>query len=292
MKEYGEVLENVSLKDYSSIKIGGNCKYLIKPYDIEHLIDLINYLKHNSIKYYILGNGTNVILDDSYFDGVIIKLDNLKAIHYEDNIVTCESGASLPFFVKDTLNKGYTSLGFASMIPGTVGGAVVGNAGCYSHEIMEYVKSVTVLNKYNEVITIDKNDISFGYRYTSLKGKYIVLSTTFILNKGNVALELHQIQANNEKRINTQPLNYPNVGSIFRNPEGYSAGKLIDDLGLKGYRIGDAQISEKHANFIVNLGSATFNDIISLIDYIKSKVKETYNIDLICEPEIIKWSNL
>ncbi len=292
MKEYGEVLENVSLKDYSSIKIGGNCKYLIKPYDIEHLIDLINYLKNNNIKYYVLGNGTNVILDDSYFDGVIIKLDNLKSIHYDDNVVTCESGVSLPFFVKDTLNKGYTSLGFASMIPGTVGGAVVGNAGCYSHEIMEYVKSVTVLNRYNEVITIDKNDISFGYRYTSLKGKYIILSTTFILNKGNVALELHQIQANNEKRINTQPLNYPNVGSIFRNPEGYSAGKLIDDLGLKGYRIGDAQISEKHANFIVNLGSATFEDVISLIDYIKAKVKETYDIDLICEPEIIRWSNL
>ncbi len=292
MKEYGEVLENVSLKDYSSIKIGGNCKYLIKPYDIEHLIDLNNYLKNNNIKYYVLGNGTNVILDDSYFDGVIIKLDNLKSIHYDDNVVTCESGVSLPFFVKDTLNKGYTSLGFASMIPGTVGGAVVGNAGCYSHEIMEYVKSVTVLNRYNEVITIDKNDISFGYRYTSLKGKYIILSTTFILNKGNVALELHQIQANNEKRINTQPLNYPNVGSIFRNPEGYSAGKLIDDLGLKGYKIGDAGISEKHANFIVNLGSATFEDVISLIDYIKAKVKETYDIDLICEPEIIRWSNL
>ena len=292
MKEYGEVLENVSLKDYSSIKIGGNCKYLIKPYDIEHLIDLINYLKNNNIKYYVLGNGTNVILDDSYFDGVIIKLDNLKGIHYEENIVTCESGVSLPFFVKDTLNKGYTSLGFASMIPGSVGGAVVGNAGCYLHEIMEYVKSVTVLNRYNEVITIEKNDISFGYRYTSLKGKYIILSTTFILNKGNVALELHQIQANNEKRINTQPLNYPNVGSIFRNPEGYSAGKLIDDLGLKGYKIGDAGISEKHANFIVNLGNATFEDVISLIDYIKAKVKETYDIDLICEPEIIRWSNL
>lgn len=292
MKEYGEVLENVSLKDYSSIKIGGNCKWLIKPYDIQHLVELINYLKNNGIKYYVLGNGTNVILDDSYFDGAIIKLDNLKSIHYEDNVVTCDAGVSLPYFVKDTLNKGFTSLGFASMIPGTVGGAISGNAGCYNHEIMEYVKSVKVLNKYSEVITIDKNDISFGYRYTSLKGKCIILSTTFILNKGNVALELHQIQSNNEKRINTQPLNYPNVGSIFRNPEGYSAGKLIDDLHLKGKKFGDAQISEKHANFIVNLGSASFEDVISLINYIKEKVKDAYNIDLICEPEIIKWSNL
>jgi len=292
MKEYGEVLEQVSLKDYNSFKIGGKCKYLVKPYDIEHLIDLIDYLKSNNIKYYILGNGTNVILDDNYFDGVIIKLDNLKSIHYDGNIVTCQSGVMLPFFVKDTLNKGYTSLGFASMIPGTVGGAISGNAGCYSHEIMEYVKSVTVLNKDNELVTFDKNDISFGYRYTSLKGKYIILSATFILNKGNIAEELHNIQANNEKRINSQPLNYPNVGSVFRNPENTSAGKLIDELGLKGYKIGDAMISEKHANFIVNLGNASFKDVINLIDYIKEKVKEKYNIDLVCEPQIVEWSKL
>ncbi len=292
MKEYGEVLENISLKDYSSFKIGGKCKYLIKPYDIDNLVKLINYLNNNHIKYYVLGNGTNVILDDTYFDGVIIKLDNLRNITYKDNIVTCESGVMLPFFVKDTLNKGYTSLGFASMIPGTVGGAIVGNAGCYNHEIMEYVKSVTVLNKDDEVLTINKNDISFGYRYTSLKGKYIVLSTTFILNKGNVALELHQIQANNEKRINSQPLNYPNVGSIFRNPEGYSAGKLIDDLHLKGKRIGDAMISEKHANFIVNMGNASFKDVLDLISFIKKEVKDNYDIDLICEPVIVSWSEL
>ena len=292
MTEYGEVLENVSLKEYTSFKIGGKCKYLVKPYNIENLINLLDYLKANMIKYYILGNGTNVILDDSFFDGVIIKLDNIKNINYDDNIVSVGCGASLPYFVKDTLNKGFVSLGFASMIPGTVGGAVVGNAGCYGHEIMEYVKSVTVLNKDNELVTFDKRDISFGYRYTSLKNKYIVLSTTFILNKGNIAEELHNIQANNEKRINSQPLNYPNVGSIFRNPDGFSAGKLIDELNLKGYKIGDAMISEKHANFIVNLNNATFKDVISLITYIKEQVKGKYNIDLICEPEIIEWSKL
>ncbi len=292
MSEYGEVLENISLKEYTSFKIGGICKYLVKPYNVNCLIDLIDYLKTNNIKYYILGNGTNVILDDTFFDGVIIRLDNLKNISYEDNSVICESGASLPFFVKDTLKHGFTSLGFASMIPGTIGGAVVGNAGAYNHEIMEFVKSVTVLNKNNEVETFDKDDISFGYRYTSLKGKYIILSTTFVLNKGNVEEEELQIKANNEKRISSQPLNYPNVGSIFRNPEGYSAGKLIDDLHLKGYSIGGAQVSEKHANFIINTGNATQNDVLSLVYAIKAKVKETYDIDLVLEPVVVKWSDL
>ena len=292
MTEYGEVIENASLKDYTSLKVGGKCHFLIKPYSTNHLIKLLEYLKAKKYRYYILGKGTNVIIDDNYFDGVIIRLDNLNKIIYNDNIVTAQCGVSLPLFVKDTLKHGFTSLGFAAMIPGSIGGSVVGNAGAYGHEIMEYLKSLTVINQNNEVITIDKNDISFGYRYTSLKDKYIILDATFILNKGDVIQEENNIKANNQKRIDTQPLEYPNVGSIFRNPEGDSAGRIIESLNLKGKEIGGALISNKHANFIVNKKDATFKDVTSLINEIKKEVKEKKNINLIVEPTIITWRDI
>lgn len=292
MKEFGEVFENVDLKKYTTLGIGGTAKYLVKPSNEQNLIKLIAYLIANNIKYFILGNGSNVILDDSYFNGVIIKLDNLKDINFEDNEVVVSAGVMMPFFVNVCLQNSLVSLAFASMIPGTVGGCVIGNAGAYDHEVMEYVKWVKVLDKNGEIKIIPKEDISFGYRYTSLKDKYIILSVSFILSKGDPIECLSEIRSRNEKRMNTQPLDKKNVGSIFRNPEGNIAGKLIDDLGLKGYKIGGAQISEKHANFIINDSNASFNDIILLISMIKDKVKEEYNINLVCEPSIIRWEEV
>lgn len=292
MKEYGEVLENVNLKDYSTFKVGGIAKYLIKVFDEESLIKLIKYLKTNNLKYFILGNGSNVIFDDSYFDGVIIKLDYFDKITFDGNIVSAESGVKLPFLVQKTLNEGFTSLAFASMIPGTVGGSIVGNAGCYHHELMEYLLDVTVMDHNGKVKTLTKNDISFGYRYTSLKNHYLVLNCRFILEKGDVDQAREELKMQNLKRKETQPLDKFNVGSIFRNPENMAAGKLIEDLGLKGYMIGGAKVSEKHANFIVNEDNATFEDIIKLIDYIKAEVKTNYNIDLVLEPTIVKWNEI
>ena len=292
MKRYGEVLENEDLKKYSTFGIGGTTKYLVKPNDEKSLIDLIKYLKNNNIKYYILGNGSNVIIDDNYFDGVIIKLDNLKSIEVEGNLVTASAGVMMPMLVNVCLQKSLTSLAFASMIPGTVGGCIVGNAGAYGHEVMEYVKEVKVLDREGNIKILNKDNISFGYRYTTLKDKYLVLSVTFILETGDPIKELSEIRERNEKRMATQPLDKKNVGSIFRNPEGTSAGMLIDQLGLKGYQIGGAKISEKHANFIVNENSAKFNDVVSLINFIKDKVKEKYEIDLVTEPVIIKWEEV
>lgn len=292
MKEYGEVFENVNLKNYSTFKIGGIAKYLIKVFNEESLINLIKCLKANHIKYFILGNGSNVIFDDTYFDGVIIKLDYFDKISFEGNIVSAEAGVKLPFLVQKTLNEGFTSLAFASMIPGTIGGSIVGNAGCYHHELMEYLLDVTVIDSNGEVKTLTKNDISFGYRYTSLKNHYLVLKCRFILEKGDVDQVREELKTINLKRQETQPLDKYNVGSIFRNPENAAAGKLIDDLGLKGYMIGGAKISEKHANFIINENNATFEDVIKLIDYIKEKVKARYNIDLVLEPTIIKWNEI
>lgn len=292
MKEFGEVLKNVSLKKYSSFGMGGEAEYLVKPYDTDSLVNLIKYLKENNMKYYILGNGTNILFDDEDFDGVIIKLDNFKDISFEDNLVTCGSGANLASLVRKTIEEGFTSLYFAAMIPGSVGGSVVGNAGCYGHEIMHYLKSVEVVDQEGNVKVIPKEDIEYGYRYTSLKGKYIILNATFVVSKGDVNLAKESIKEKNEQRINTQPLDKRNVGSIFRNPEGDSAGRLIDELGLKGYKIGGAMVSEKHANFIINEDNATFEDVTSLIKFIQKKVKKAYDIDLVTEVQIVKWDQI
>ena len=292
MNDFGEVLENVSLKEYTSLGIGGKARYLVKPDSKDNLVKLMNYLKNNNYKYYLLGNGTNIILDDHDFDGVIITFDKLNNLEINDNIVTAEAGVRLSSLVKKTMDAGLSSLYFAMMIPGNVGGSIVGNAGCYGHELMDYVKSVEVIDKNSEVKTLLKSDIEYGYRHTSLKGNYIVLSVTFELEKGDIEKAKEELKINNQKRVASQPLDKKNVGSIFRNPESNSAGKLIDELGLKGFQIGGAKVSEKHANFIVNEDHATFKDMVDLIEYIKSKVKEKYNIDLILEPSIVKWDEI
>lgn len=290
MNEYGTIKENVSLKDYTTFKIGGTCKYLIEVNNKNSLIKLIDYLKNNNLKYYILGNGSNVILDDNYFDGVIIKLNKLNKISINDNFVTAECGVKLGFLNNVCLQNGLVSLSFASLIPGEVGASIKGNAGCYNKELLNYVYSVEVLDNNGNVKNILKSDIKYGYRFTDIEG--LILSATFILEKGDPILTLKEMKENNDKRLISQPLDMPSVGSIFKNPENMSAGKLIDDLGLKGYHINDAYISEKHANFIVNKGNASFDDVIKLIDYIIFKVKEKYGVTLKVEPKIVWWNKL
>lgn len=290
MNEYGTIKENVSLKDYTTFKIGGTCKYLIEVNNKNSLIKLIDYLKNNNLKYYILGNGSNVILDDNYFDGVIIKLNKLNKIFINDNFVTAECGVKLGFLNNVCLQNGLVSLSFASLIPGEVGASIKGNAGCYNKELLNYVYSVEVLDNNGNVKNILKSDIKYGYRFTDIEG--LILSATFILEKGDSILTLKEMKKNNDKRLISQPLDMPSVGSIFKNPENMSAGKLIDDLGLKGYHINDAYVSEKHANFIVNKGSASFDDVIKLIDYIIFKVKEKYGVTLEVEPKIVWWNKL
>ena len=292
MSEYGQVFENVNLKDYTTLKVGGTAKYLVKVFDEESLSNLIAYLKNKNIKYYILGNGSNVILDDSYFDGVIIKLDNLNKIAKDGNLITAGAGVMLPVLVKACFDFGFSDLAFLGMIPGNVGGSVVGNAGCYGDEIMNYVKTVIALDKDGKIKVFDKNDISFGYRFTSLKDKYIILAVIFVLSNTLVTEGKNNMKIWNEKRIAMQPLDRPNCGSVFRNPENASAGKLIDEAGLKGYQIGGARVSDKHANFIVNENGATFEDVITLINLIKDKIKKNNKLDLVLEPTIVKWEEL
>ncbi|MBE6140430.1 MAG: UDP-N-acetylmuramate dehydrogenase [Firmicutes bacterium] len=284
MKEYGLVLENASLKELNTYKIECFAKYLVYVKDQESLVKLLKNIK---LPYFILGGGSNIILKDEFFNGIVIKLDNLKKINYEDDYVEVESGVNLNSFINDLLKKGFVNLGLLFGIPGSVGGAIMGNAGCYGKSIFDELISVKIIDD-GKIKEIEKENIKYGYRYSEFKEKNIVIiSAKFRLEKGNVEEIRNQIKMNLEKRINSQPLEYPNAGSVFKNPEGFSAGKLIEEAGLKGLKIGGAMISEKHANFIINHDNAKALDIIELIKIVKNKIKEINNIDLELEQIVI-----
>lgn len=283
-----KILENENLKNYNTYKLECISSYIVFPSTIEELMKVLNILKEYKSKWFVLGNGSNVILP-SHYDGVVIKLSNFNKCIIDKNNIYVESGYMLNKLAQELSNKGYTGIEWATGIPGTIGGSICGNAGAYKSSMSDIIKDVTILDS-DKVITLSNQELEFNYRTSILKNKkdFIVLSCNINLKKGNIDEIKKTIEERTLKRIGTQPLDYPSCGSVFRNPEGMAAGKLIDDLGLKGYQIGGAKISEKHANFIINYNSATSEDIIKLIDLIKGKIKKNYNIDLILEQEIIK----
>lgn len=290
MNLYGEVLENVSLKDYNTYRIGGKTRYLVKPYNIDSLKELLNYIKNNNLKYIIIGNGSNIILPDSDYDGVVILLSKLNEIKINENTVNAFCGVSLTYFVNELVKNNLGGLESLSGIPGTLGGAIVNNAGCYGQTISDKLDSVTYLEN-GEIKTINKEECNFSYRDSIFKKNknFIILSAKFKLDYKNKEEMLNIIKENMIKRNTSQPLNYPNAGSVFRNPIGYSAGKLIEEAGLKNYHINGAYVSDKHANFIINKNNASSEDIIELIEYIQKEISEKYNIKLKLEQEIIKY---
>lgn len=290
MKEYGEVKEFVDLKKYNTYGIGGISKYLVMPEDIDDLSSLIKYLNKENIPWYVLGGGSNVILPDEDFDGAIIKLDKLNRVVIDNDIITAEAGISLGMFVNTLLDHGFVNYAHLMGIPGTLGGAIVGNAGAYNVSIFDYLISVSIIDADGNKKILNKEDIKYDYRYTEFKGKNsIVVAASFKGIYGDVALVREQIQLNLEKRRNTQPLEYKNAGSVFKNPPEYSAGYLIEHAGLKGLTVGGAKVSEKHANFIINYDNATSRDIIKLIGIIKNTVEDKFNIELNLEQVIVKW---
>lgn len=282
--------EEKSLKNLNTYKIDTIAKYIVYPKSEEQLIELLKFIKSKKIKYYILGNGSNVIFSMNYYNGVIIKLSKLDKIKYNKNEVTVQAGYLLMKLSKQTIEKGYSGFEFSMGIPGCVGASVSINAGAYNKDISSILKEVKVLNPNFDIEIMKKDELDFSYRDSFLKknSEYIVLEVTFILEKGNIS-EMKKIVSERQlKRIQTQPLEYPSAGSVFRNPDGLYAGKLIEDLSLKGYQINDAKISNKHANFIINTGNATGKDIIKLINIVKEKVKKEYGIELILEQIIVE----
>jgi UDP-N-acetylmuramate dehydrogenase len=287
MDNYAEVLKNVSLKKYNTYGIDTKTKYLVMPNSKQDVLNVLNYLNNNHIPYYVLGNGSNILLPDNDYNGAIIKLNKLNKIEIKNNILKVEAGVLLPYLNQKLLNLGYVNFYWASSIPGEVGGSIHGNAGAYKHDIFENLISIEVIQN-NKIITLNKEDIKYGYRYTNLNN-CLILSATFNLVKGDINTIKEEMKLNLKKRMKTQPLDELTAGSVFKNPEGYSAGKLIEDLGFKGKVIGGAKVSEKHANFIVNFNKAKASDIISLINLIQEKVLKENNINLELEQIIVKW---
>lgn len=293
LKQHGEVKEHASLKNMNTYRVDGTAKILIEPNSIHDLVEVIKILKEHKEPYFIIGAGSNIVLNDKEINGVVIKFSKLNGIevYKNEDTIYAEAGAMLPKVVMESVNNGLCGLEFAAGIPGTIGGAVYGNAGAYNSCIMDYIKSVTVLNSNNEIETLENSDIFYEYRNTLFKQtkKYIILGVKLYLREGNKE-ESENIMADRKKRrVESQPLEYPNAGSVFRNPEGDYAGRLIEECELKGYKVGGAEVSTKHANFIINKENATGKDIHDLILHVHDVVKEKTGVDLLIEQEFVDW---
>lgn len=293
LRELADVEEHATLKHLNTYRIGGTAKYLISPNSISDLVNVLKLLKEENIKYFVLGNGSNVVLNSREYDGAVIRLNKLNGIeiHPELQMAYAEAGAMLPKLVTESTNKSLTGLEFAAGIPGTIGGSIYGNAGAYNSCILDYVTSVTVLDENLEIKTIEHENIEYSYRTSMFKEskKYIILGAKFFLKEGEKQSSLDIIEDRRNRRIASQPLEYPSAGSVFRNPEGDFAGRLIESCNLKGFRIGGAEVSEKHANFIINKENATSNDVYKLINHVHKTVLEKANVDLLIEQEFIDW---
>ena len=285
----GKVVANPKMCDYTTYKVGGNALALVSPDSIEDFIKLLEYLKNNNVKYKIIGNGSNLIFKDEPYNGIIIKLDALDKINIDGVVVTVGAGYSLVKLCMKVAKLGLAGLEFAAGIPGTVGGAIFMNAGAYKSDMGYIVSEIKVLTPSLEVKTMYNRDLDFHYRSSFLQKnpEYICLEAKIVLKRGDAEAILEVIEDRKQRRLLSQPLEYPSAGSVFRNPENDFAGRLIEELGYKGKHIGGAFVSEKHANFIINKEHATASDVRNLIMEIKEKVKDKYNIDLIVEQEFV-----
>ena len=285
----GKLLEEVSLKMFNTYKLNPKARVIFYPKDINSLKEVLSYLNEKKIKYIILGKGSNVIFNFNYYDGMIIKLDFFNDLKIEGTLVTVGSGYSLAKLAMDTAKQGLSGLEFASGIPGTVGGAVYMNAGAYKLDMGYIVKKIKVLTPDYNIKTLYNKGLKFHYRTSFLKENkgYICLEATLQLVRKDKNEILNLIKTRKEKRMETQPLEYPSAGSAFRNPENDYAGRLIEELNLKGYNVNGAEISLKHANFIINKNKCNGEDIVKIIDLVKKEVLKKYNIELILEQEII-----
>lgn len=286
----GDVISDVNLKDYTTYRIDGKALAVVIPDDIGGLIKLLKYLKYKKVKYKILGNGSNLIFTKQFYDGILIKLDNFNKLEINNNYVTVGAGYSLMKLSLRTARAGLTGLEFAAGIPGTVGGAIFMNAGAYKMDMGYITVTIKVLDPNLEIRVLTNKDLDFHYRESFLQkvNDYICLEATLLLRKGNTDVIMEVIKDRKKRRVESQPLEYPSAGSVFRNPKDNFAGKLIEDIGYKGKKIGGAEVSTKHANFIINTGGATGNDIKTLIMEIKNKIKEKYNIELKIEQEFVE----
>lgn len=288
-RNLGDFFKNEPMKKYTSFRVGGPAELLIRPKDEESLIKILKTIKENNYKFYILGNGTNIIVKDRGFDGIIILLkDRLKDICVNGLRIRAGAGASLKSLSNRAMENSLTGLEFAHGIPGSVGGAMVMNAGAYDGEMKNIVESVRVLDADGNIREYSNRQMNFSYRNSIvLEENLIVLSATFILEKGDKKAIKDKYEEFDRRRTEKQPLNLPSAGSTFKRPKGYFAGKLIDDSGLRGFRHKGAGISDKHCGFVVNYDNASAKDILETIEIVQKIVYDNFSVHLEREVKII-----
>lgn len=293
IKEYvneSKIKFDEPMSKHTTLKIGGTVDIFVVPESIEDIKCTVEFAKKYNVPITVIGNGSKLLVLDAGIRGIVLKIGSkFSNVNIDYEYVTVDAGMSLPRLAIILKDNSLSGLEFAAGIPGHVGGAIFMNAGAYGGEMSNIVTEVTYLDENLQIKTLTNDELEFGYRNSFFKKNkdkgYVILQAKFKLEKGNKEEIASKMKENNEARKTKQPLEYPNAGSTFKRPEGYFVGKLIDDLGLKGYRIGGAQISTKHSGFIVNIDNAKASDVLQLINYVKEKVFEANGVKL--EEEII-----
>lgn len=287
----GRIETDVFLSKYTTYKVGGMASLVVYPKNIDKLITLLKFVRNNNIRYKILGNGSNLIFSDKHYNGVIIKLSEFDNIDIYDTKIKVGAGYSMMKLARVAAKNSLTGLEFASGIPGTVGGALFMNAGAYKSDMGYIVQSVKTLTPDYRIVELENKELDFHYRTSFFKKHpdFICIETTLKLDKGEKSAIEEVMRSRLKRRLESQPLNLPSAGSVFRNPTGMFAGELIEKSGLKGLKMGGAMVSDKHANFIVNTGNASGSDIKSLIEYVQKTVEEKYKVKLNAEQEFVNW---
>lgn len=282
---------NESLKKHTTYGIGGPADLMIFPKSKQDLIKVIEIINENKIQLTILGSGSNVLVSDNGIRGAVISLKNsLKQIEVDNNILYAECGTMLGKIVKHAVKNNLIGLENLNGVPGTLGGALIMNAGAWGGEISENLIHVEVINSKSEIQKIQKKDLNFSYRQSSFNKDDILLSAKFNLKKADKDIIKENFIEAQSGRKKSQPLNKRSAGSLFKNPKNNSAGKLLDEAGLKGFSIGDAKISEKHANFFINDGDATSKDMLMLIKKAHKEVKDKFNVNLSLEVKLMGFN--
>lgn len=280
------VLFDEPMSQHTTFRIGGPADVFVMPENYEQIREVLRLCKEEKLPFFVLGNGSNLLVSDSGYRGVIIQMDrNMEEICLDGEEIHACAGALLSSVAVAARNASLTGFEFAGGIPGTIGGAAVMNAGAYGGELKDVLKEVTVMTREGEILTIPADKLEMGYRTSIIKtAGYLVLEAVISLKKGDEEKIRAVMKELSERRTEKQPLDYPSAGSTFKRPEGYFAGKLIMDSGLRGYRAGGAQVSEKHCGFVINVGGATAEDVRSLMDHVIRVVREKYGVTL--EPEV------
>jgi len=282
------VLKDEPMSKHTTFRIGGAADFFVTPRDAAEVWQIIALCNSCQMPYYITGNGSNLLVGDKGYRGVMIQIgDTMNQIRTEGNRIYAQAGALLSKIAAEALRHELTGFEFASGIPGTLGGAIVMNAGAYGGEMKQIIAEARILDKDGNLRTLSVQELELGYRTSILvKKQYVAIDAVLELKKGNPAEIQATLKQLKEQRTTKQPLEYPSAGSAFKRPEGYFAGKLIEDAGLRGFRIGDAQVSEKHCGFVINRGQATAAEIVSLMEQVADRVKKDSGVQL--EPEIKK----